>query len=133
MHGKIATSNQSKKMRLTSLEVFSGAGGLAIGSHLSGCKHLGLIEWDSNSCKTLETNAKKKKIDWNIIKTDVQGVDFQTFGEVDMVLGGPPCQPFSLGGKHKGKNDLRDMLPEFARSVKELKPKSFVMENVISS
>lgn len=119
------SSASSKKKKFKSLELFSGAGGLAIGSHAAGCEHAALIEWSSKACETLRMNAK-----WNVMEGDIRGIDFRTFGDIDLVLGGPPCQPFSLGGKHKGMNDMRDMLPEYARSIKELRPKAFVMENV---
>ncbi|MBC7577373.1 MAG: DNA cytosine methyltransferase, partial [Tardiphaga sp.] len=57
-------------------------------------------------------------------------VDWSAYGGVDLVSGGPPCQPFSIGGRHRGNEDRRDMWPEAVRSVREIKPRAFLFENV---
>ncbi|MGH2345817.1 MAG: DNA cytosine methyltransferase, partial [Chloroflexota bacterium] len=67
---------------------------------------------------------------WEIIEGDVRGVDFASFGALDLIAGGPPCQPFSIGGKHRGTEDSRNMIPEFIRAVREVMPRAFIMENV---
>lgn len=65
------------------------------------------------------------------VEGDVRDVDFRPFEEkIDLITGGPPCQPFSLGGKHKGYDDHRDMWPEAVRAVREARPKAFIFENV---
>ncbi len=119
-----------------SLELFTGAGGLALASHLSGFHHEGLFEWNPDACETLRHNAARHSVKgikaWRNLVTegDISGVDFRRFEGVDLVAGGPPCQPFSLGGLHAGKEDHRDMIPHFIRAVREAKPKAFIMENV---
>lgn len=120
---------------MKSLELFTGAGGLAIGTHLAGFHHVGLVEFETNAQNTIARNAKEKSLKgighWqDILHGDVRGVDFKGFQNVDLVAGGPPCQPFSIGGKHKGMNDTRDMIPQFIRAVREVKPRAFIMENV---
>jgi DNA (cytosine-5)-methyltransferase 1 len=119
---------------IKSLEMFTGAGGLALGTHLSGFEHVGLIEWDDRACETLRENARSHVLPgvdrWNVLKADVRTVDFTGFGRVDVVSGGPPCQPFSIGGKHSGMDDWRNMIPWFCRAISELTPRAFIMENV---
>jgi DNA (cytosine-5)-methyltransferase 1 len=68
--------------------------------------------------------------DWEVIEGDVRKVDYRSFGTMDLVAGGPPCQPFSIGGKHRGMEDGRNMIPEFIRAIRELTPRCFIMENV---
>ena len=69
--------------------------------------------------------------DWPLIEGDVRRVDFAAFEEkLDLVSGGPPCQPFSLGGKHKAHDDARDMFPQAIRAVRQARPRAFVFENV---
>jgi DNA (cytosine-5)-methyltransferase 1 len=119
---------------LKSIELFTGAGGLALATHNAGFRHSGLIEWNADACETLRRNAEAEShlgiADWTILETDVRDVAFQRFGDVDLIAGGPPCQPFSIGGKHRGAADSRNMIPEFVRAVRELEPKAFIFENV---
>ena len=69
--------------------------------------------------------------DWTLFSQDVQAIRYKHIAStVDMIAGGPPCQPFSLGGKHRAHNDRRDMFPEAVRAVRELKPRCFLFENV---
>lgn len=63
-------------------------------------------------------------------QVDVRDIDYSNYPEVDVVAGGPPCQPFSQAGAQKGEYDPRDMIPEFVRAVSELQPQVFVMEEV---
>lgn len=122
--------NQSLK----SLELFVGAGGLALGAARAGFKHVAAMDWNQNACKTLRSNkiAGVEYIkDWQILEEDIRFHDFKEYeGEVQVVFGGPPCQPFSIGGKHKGHYDDRNMFPEAVRAIRELRPKAFVFENV---
>jgi len=111
---------------MRSIELFSGAGGLALGLEASGFEHVALIERNKDACATLRLNRPT----WNLIQSDVRQVNFSGFGHVDLVAGGPPCQPFSIGGKARGYDDQRDMFPQAVRAVRELCPKAFIFENV---
>jgi DNA (cytosine-5)-methyltransferase 1 len=112
---------------MRALELFAGAGGLALGTHMAGFEHVGVIEWDADACLTLRRN----RPEWNVVEGDVRHLNYREFGEhLDLVAGGPPCQPFSLGGKHQAWNDKRDMFPEAIRAVREIRPKAFMFENV---
>ena len=117
---------------MRSLELFTGGGGLALGMAAAGFEHEGVVEFDHDSCETLRLN-KNRGIDpvrnWNIIEADIRAFDYSTV-KADVIGGGVPCQPFSLGGKHGAYNDRRDMFPEFARAVAALRPKAFIVENV---
>lgn len=119
---------------MRSLELFSGAGGLALGLGAAGFRHDLMVEWDEAACRTIEHN-KKNKIrpvrDWPLVKADARGMDYARFsGKIDLVAGGPPCQPFSIAGKHKGDTDHRDMWPVAVRAVREIRPRAFLFENV---
>jgi len=111
---------------MRSIELFSGAGGLALGLEASGFEHVALVEHNKDACATLRLNRPQ----WNLIEADVRKVEFAELGPVDLVAGGPPCQPFSIGGKARGYDDLRDMFPQAVRAVRELRPKAFMFENV---
>ncbi|MEA4970676.1 MAG: DNA cytosine methyltransferase [Candidatus Pelethousia sp.] len=119
---------------VNSLELFSGAGGLALGLHQAGFKPAALLEWDKDSCENIKSNISNGNssiADWNVVQADVQLVRFSDYGtDIQFVTGGPPCQPFSLGGKHKAHADKRDMFPEAVRAVRELRPQGFIFENV---
>jgi DNA (cytosine-5)-methyltransferase 1 len=67
---------------------------------------------------------------WDVIQGDVRAVRFSQFGHVDVISGGPPCQPFSIGGKHSGMDDGRNMIPHYCRAIRDLTPRAFIMENV---
>lgn len=110
------------------IELFAGAGGMALGFEKAGFDPVLLNEFDKNACQTLRKNRPK----WNIVEGDVAGVDFsQYFGNIDLLSGGFPCQAFSYAGKKLGFEDARGTLFfEFARAVKETQPKVFVGENV---
>jgi len=119
---------------INSIELFTGAGGLAMGMGMAGCQHHALIEWDKNSCDTLRGNIKMGNnsiSNCEVIQEDIRSIDYSKFNDsIQIIAGGPPCQPFSLGGKRKAHNDVRDMFPEAVRAVREIKPKAFVFENV---
>ncbi len=119
---------------MRSIELFVGAGGLALGTSQAGMRHCVAIEKDRNACNTLRRNKAEgtpSVRDWQILEMDVCDYDFSIHeGEVEVVVGGPPCQPFSLGGRHKGYADKRDMFPQAVRAVREIMPKAFIFENV---
>ncbi len=126
---KEEVSNVAKPSKeFTSIELFAGAGGLAIGLEEAGIKCLALNEIDKWAAETL----RKNRPDWNVIEDDVKNVSFKKFKHnVDIVTGGFPCQAFSYAGKKLGLNDARGTLfYEFARIVKETRPKICIGENV---
>jgi DNA (cytosine-5)-methyltransferase 1 len=111
---------------ISCLELFAGAGGLAKGLELSGVKHKALIEWNKDACQTLINNYSNKLVH----NVDIRSFQFEQFGHIDIVSGGPPCQPFSMGGKHKGNMDQRDMFPYACKAISTYTPKIFILENV---
>ncbi|MEA3544646.1 MAG: DNA (cytosine-5-)-methyltransferase [Thermodesulfobacteriota bacterium] len=119
---------------LNSVELFSGAGGLALGMAQSGFHHEMLVEFNRDAVATLVKNHDEGQAqikDWNIQHDDIKNISFKKYkGNISVMAGGPPCQPFSLGGKHKAFNDDRDMFPQAVRAVRESKPESFIFENV---
>lgn len=118
---------------LKSIELFSGAGGLALGLHAAGFHHRALYECNAAAVETLRYNQKMghdSLTGCEIFRADVRDVDFRKYRGVDLVAGGPPCQPFSMGGKAAGMNDVRDMFPQAIRAVAEVQPRAFIFENV---
>lgn len=119
--------------RYTAIELFAGAGGLALGTAEAGFKHAAVVEWDSNACASLRHNATRiaRMADWPIHEMDARRFDYSTVGEgISLIAAGAPCQPFSLGGKHRGHRDDRNLFPEVFRAVRELLPEAVVIENV---
>jgi DNA (cytosine-5)-methyltransferase 1 len=115
---------------LNSIELFAGAGGLAIGLHEAGFSPKAIVEFNKDACKTIRSN-KIFNFGAGLYEGDVSNFNYLNVSEaIDLVSGGPPCQPFSLGGKAKGHNDSRDMFPEAVRAIKEKRPRAFVFENV---
>ena len=119
---------------LHSVELFAGAGGLAIAASNAGFEHDAVLEYNHDACETIRANQRRGfelVRHWPLIEGDVHDQDFQTWnGRVDLVSGGPPCQPFSIGGKHGAMGDRRNLFPEAARAVREIQPRAFVFENV---
>ncbi len=111
---------------MRSLEIFSGAGGLAKGLEFAGFQHSAFVEFNKHACASLYENFDAKKVFFG----DIKDFDLDALDEVDVVAGGPPCQPFSLGGKHRADQDSRDMFPYAIRAIERLTPKAFVFENV---
>ncbi len=110
-----------------SIELFAGAGGLAIGLEKAGFSTIALNEIDIDACKTLKYN----RSEWNVIKENISNVDFSDYKNVDFLSGGFPCQAFSYAGNELGFEDTRGTLFfKFARAIKEIKPKVFLGENV---
>jgi DNA (cytosine-5)-methyltransferase 1 len=119
---------------MRSVELFTGAGGLAIGVSKAGFHHEAVIEWDRYACDTIRENQHRgiePVKDWRLHQADVSSFDFGGIsGPIDLLAGGPPCQPFSLGGKHRGHRDERNMFPAVVRAVRTLRPKAIIIENV---
>jgi len=119
---------------MRSVELFAGCGGLALGLSRAGFKHSLVVELNEQANITLTKNKRlgvEHMSDWPLCHADIRDVDFRAVeGEVDLVAGGPPCQPFSIGGKHCGPDDSRNLWPEAVRAVRELRPKAFLFENV---
>ena len=110
------------------IELFAGAGGMALGWEKAGLKTIILNDFDKYCCATL----KKNRPDWNIVEGDVKKIEFGEYKKkVDVVTGGFPCQAFSYAGKKMGFEDTRGTLfYEFARAIIETNPKICVAENV---
>ncbi len=115
---------------MKAVELFAGAGGLALGTSRAGFEHSAVVEWDQNACDTIRTNNSLGVISWPIHQADVREFDFTGYGEPDLLAGGPPCQPFSIGGKHRGQMDTRNLFPEAIRAIRETHPKVVMIENV---
>lgn len=119
---------------MKSIELFAGAGGLAIGTARAGFEHERLIERDHDACQTLRLNAHAgagHAGDWTVVEANIAFHDFKQYrGNIEFVSGGPPCQPFSLGGKHRGQSDRRNLFPHAIRAIRDIQPKAFIFENV---
>ena len=115
---------------LRALSMFSGGGGLDLGFDLAGFDHVSSYELLDFAAHTIATN----RPDWRVYggpSGDVTEINWRGFkGNVEVVHGGPPCQPFSSAGRQRGARDPRDMFPEFVRAVTEIEPLAFVAENV---
>lgn len=119
---------------MRSLELFAGAGGLALGASRSGFEHLGVVEWNHDACSSMNENRRRGLeyvCQWPVQEADVRTLRYSSFGtDIDLLAGGVPCQPWSLGGKHKGQDDQRNLFPEMVRAVRETRPKVVLVENV---
>ena len=119
---------------MKSVELFTGAGGLALGIEKAGFRHDTVVERNKYCCYTLQQNQARGFAalqGWRLFSGDVRGFDYSEIkGSVDLLAGGPPCQPFSVGGKHRGPLDSRDMFPEVVRAMRELRPRAVLVENV---
>lgn len=120
-----------------SVELFAGGGGMALGMLDAGFEHEQLIENDPKICNILRVNAERSPHLWkpeNIREMDVldwlKCVRKLDLEDIDLVAGGPPCQPFSISGAHAGHNDERNMFPAAVEAVRLIRPKLFVFENV---
>jgi DNA (cytosine-5)-methyltransferase 1 len=148
----LAARRRSEPARIagTSMELFSGGGGLAQALHEAGFQHLYVNELNRRACNTLRLNgavdvpapgcpdvglqsvpAVLREGKWPLLEGDIRELNFaETATKVDVVAGGVPCQPFSLGGVHKGHLDERNLWPEFERVIRQVRPRIFVGENV---
>lgn len=119
---------------LTSIELFAGAGGLGMGLSLAGFEHLAVIERNRWACDTIRENQRRGHplvADWPLTEGDVRAFDYEEIDRpVDVLAGGPPCQPFSICGKHAAHLDTRDMFPATVDAVRRLRPRAFIVENV---
>ncbi|MGI8817374.1 MAG: DNA cytosine methyltransferase [Pseudonocardia sp.] len=109
----------------TSIELFTGGGGLAWAMYAAGFEHLLVNEIERRACETL------RQAGWPLVPGNVRALDFRPYeGRVDVLAGGVPCQPWSLGGVHGGYDDPRNLWPELFRCVRESRPKAVIAENV---
>lgn len=119
---------------MRSVELFTGAGGLALGCEIAGFSPVRVVEWDRWACDTIRENRDNGYplvADWDVVEGDVRGVDWSDIAEpIDLLAGGPPCQPFSAGGKARAADDRRDMFPAATEVIRRLKPRAFIIENV---
>ena len=119
---------------LNSVELFAGAGGLGLGMSLAGFRHVAVLEWDRWACDTIRENQRRGHplvSNWSLHEGDVRGFNYEGLdSSIDVVAGGPPCQPFSICGKHGAFLDRRDMLPITVDVVRRLRPRAFIIENV---
>lgn len=115
---------------LTALSLFAGGGGLDLGFERAGFEHLASYEILDICGETLRGN----RPDWDVhsgsMEGDVRAAPFTRYRGVDIVHGGPPCQPFSIAGKQAGADDPRNMWPDFVRCVLQTRPRAFIAENV---
>lgn len=125
----------NKKVKFKSLELFAGAGGLALGLEKAGFKHIALVEYDKHASETLRMNRPK----WKVVEQDISQITKSNLnelfdlksGDLDLISGGFPCQSFSYAGKGGGLEDARGTLFfHYAEFIKQLKPKMFLAENV---
>lgn len=130
---KEKTSAKTSKSALTSLELFAGAGGLALGIHKAGFKTLGVIEREPRAVETLKINAAAVL---GLPTVGVSSLDARLFpykqylGKIDLLAGGPPCQPFSNSGRNRGHLDERDGFPIILDAIGDILPKAVLIENV---
>lgn len=120
---------------MRSIELFAGAGGLGMGVSRAGFAPAAVVEWDKYACDTIRENQAAgitPLVHWPLIQGDVRDLRYGRYERegIDLVSGGPPCQPFSMGGKHRGRLDERDMFPEAVRAIRKLRPRAFIFENV---
>ncbi len=108
------------------IDLFAGAGGLSLGLKMSDWDIKAALEIDTNAINTHRFNMPEVRH----ICDDIRDVDFDALRGLGLIAGGPPCQPFSVSGKRLGTDDIRDMVPQFVRAIREARPTSFLMENV---
>ena len=120
---------------MKSIELFAGAGGLALGLEQAGFEHIGLVEFDKSAANTLMFN----RPNWKVLCEDIALVSERDLelefnikkGELDLLSGGAPCQSFSYAGKRLGLQDVRGtMFYHYATFLQKLQPKMFLFENV---
>lgn len=129
------TSARGDDRRFSTIELFAGAGGLALGVESAGFDTVALIEMDKDACATLRRN----RPEWNVIECDISEIsclDLERYlgiakGELDLLSGGAPCQAFSYAGKRLGLEDARGTLFfHYAVFLQKLQPKMFLFENL---
>ena len=119
---------------MRSVELFAGAGGLALGASMAGFRHEAVIEIDGDACKTIRVNQHlgvPHVRQWKLFHGDVKDFDFGSLRkDIDLLAAGVPCQPWSIGGKHRANEDARNLFPDTIRAVVALRPKVILVENV---
>jgi DNA (cytosine-5)-methyltransferase 1 len=119
---------------MRSAELFAGCGGLALGLGRAGFEPELMAEWNSDAVATVLHNVTRDIEHvgaWPMRQMDVRAIDWSPLaGELDLISGGPPCQPFAIGGLKAGDADARDMWPEAIRAIREARPRAFLFENV---
>lgn len=132
---EFVSNTKSEEKTFTTLELFAGAGGLALGIEQAGFETIGLIEFDKSASETLKCN----RPNWRVINDDIANIsslDLEEYfgikkGELDLLSGGAPCQSFSYAGKRLGLEDARGTLfYHYAKFLDKLQPKMFLFENV---
>ncbi|MCK6512438.1 DNA cytosine methyltransferase [Myxococcota bacterium] len=119
-------SRMGQSPEYKAVDLFCGAGGLSLGLHWAGWNVELAVEQNAAASATYRHNFPSTMF----LEKDVREVCFSGYKGIDLVAGGPPCQPFSVAGEQLAENDPRDMVPAFVRVVRETRPKSFLMENV---
>lgn len=113
--------------QLPFLDLFAGAGGLSSGLERAGLAPVAAVEADPNACRTYASLHPGAEV----LDADIAAVAFGQYREnVEVVVGGPPCQPFSTGGLRRLGEDTRDGFPHFLRALREVRPDAFLIENV---
>lgn len=116
------------------IEIFSGVGGMALGLGAAGFRHIDVVDSDESCIETINRNAKIGNFPLAMSHAtllDIRDYDFRPLeGKLTLLSGGPPCQPFSLGGSHRAALDTRNMFPQAIRAVREARPRAFLFENV---
>ena len=119
---------------MRAVELFAGAGGLAMGVTLAGFRSVAVVEWNQWACDTIRENQRRAfpiVAPWPLTEGDVRDFDWSLIPQdIELLAGGPPCQPFSMGGKHRANDDDRDMFPATVHAIRRLRPKAFIVENV---
>jgi DNA (cytosine-5)-methyltransferase 1 len=112
---------------MAAVDLFAGAGGLSLGLEAAGFHVEVAVEVDPDACATFGAHHPGAQIH----QRDIAGIDFRSLrGRIALVAGGPPCQPFSVGGKRLAAGDPRNGIPQFLRAVDEVRPLAVLMENV---
>lgn len=125
--------NKKSDRAFTALELFAGAGGMSLGIHKAGFKHIGLVEMDKFAVDTLRENSRRT-LSLNpefVLYNDARNIDYNPLlGNLDLLAGGPPCQPFSTAGRNRGTDDPRNMFPVVFDVIGTTRPKAILLENV---
>lgn len=112
---------------MRALDLFSGPGGLSLGMKAAGIEPIASVEKSKDAVETYSAHTPSAQH----FRSDIRKISFEPYrGKVDIVFGGPPCQPFSTGGLRQGVADSRNMFPEFIRALREARPDAFLAENV---
>lgn len=119
-------NHKPPRKTLRSVDLFTGAGGLSVGLERAGFRPEVAVEMNADACVTFSQVFP----DTPITPKPIEQFNFHAFEGIDLVAGGPPCQPFSSGGKRLAAKDDRDVIPQFIRAVEEARPRAFLMENV---